>query len=187
MCSSSQGCSRERQLETHIVRSGRVHRHYDSEWRRGRAWSRPGWRLSPSSWGYTATKLGERTNMKALVATLAITMGVAAPAAAADLDGDDYGNEHYGAVAVAPVAPVAPVAVAPVEPVVVAPVARVYVPPPPVYVAPVARVYAAPYYHRRYLGYGGGWDHAGWGHGGWGHGGWGHGGWRHGGWGRPHW
>jgi hypothetical protein len=133
------------------------------------------------------TKLGERTNMKTLVATLAITMGVAAPAAAADLDEDDYGNEHYGAVAVAPVAPVAPVVVAPVEPVVVAPVARVYVPPPPVYVAPVARVYAAPYYHRRYLGYGGGWDHAGWGHGGWGHGGWGHGGWRHGGWGRPHW
>ena len=101
-----------------------------------------------------AGSMGEKTNMKTLVAALAITMGVAAPAAAADLDGDDYGNEHYGAVAVAPVAPVV---VAPVAPVVVAPVARVYVPPPPVYVAPVARVYAAPYYHRRYVGYGGGW------------------------------
>jgi hypothetical protein len=49
-------------------------------------------------------------------------------------------------------------------------------------VAPVARVYATPYYHRRYVGYGGGWDHTGWGHGRWGHGGWGHAGWRHDGW-----
>jgi hypothetical protein len=119
---------------------------------------------------------GEKANMKALIATLAMTVGVAAPAAAADWDGDYYGHEHYGAVAVAPVAPVV------VEPVVVAPVARVYVPPPPVYVAPVARVYATPYYHRRYVGYGGGWDHTGWGHGRWGHGGWGHAGWRHDGW-----
>jgi hypothetical protein len=130
------------------------------------------------------TELRERTNMKTLIAALAMTVGVAAPVAAADLDGDDYGHEHYGAVAVAPAAPVV---VAPVAPVVVAPVARVYVPPPRVYVAPVARVYAAPYYYYRHVGYGGGWDHAGWGRGGWGHGGWGHGGWGHGGWGRPHW
>jgi hypothetical protein len=112
--------------------------------------------------------------MKALIAALSMTVGVTAPAAAADWDGDYIGHEHYGAVAVAPVAPVV---VAPVESVVVAPVARVYMRPPPVYVAPVARVYAAPYYRRRYVGYGGGWDRAGWGHGGWDHRGWGHGGW----------
>ena len=77
--------------------------------------------------GYRAIYLPgvwEKTNMKTLIAALAMTIGVAAPAAAADWDGDDYGHEHYGAVAVAPVAPVAPVVVAPVAPVVVAPVAR---------------------------------------------------------------
>jgi hypothetical protein len=107
--------------------------------------------------------------MKALIGTLAITMGLVVPAAAADWDGDYYGNEHYGAVAVAPVAPVV---VAPAAPVVVAPVARMYVPPPPVYVTPVAPIYAAPYYHH-HVGWGGGWGRPGWGHGGWGHRGWG--------------
>ena len=55
---------------------------------------------------------------------------MAAPAAAADWDDygpEHYGHEHFGAVTVAPVAPVV---VAPVAPIVVAPVARVYVPPP---------------------------------------------------------
>jgi len=89
--------------------------------------------------------------MKTLIAALAMTIGVAAPAAAQEYG---YGGD-YGGVVVAPVAPVAPV--------VVAPVARVYLPPPAVYVAPVASVYAGPYYHRHHFGYGGGWGHAGWG------------------------
>jgi hypothetical protein len=126
-----------------------------------------------SGLGYVSVVMeltGRETNMKVVIAALGITMGVAAPAAAADWDDygpEHYGHEHYGAVTVAPVAPVV---VAPVAPVVVAPVARVYVPPPPVYVAPVAPLYAAPYYRYRHVGYGGGWGYGGrWGHGGWGH------------------